>query len=107
MANRLPTRHLFAWVLGLAIFIEPCAVTPAAADVLITKLCWQQLKSWRRKAGHKAFAVSQPVKNKQVCGVSWKADSKRYAITAALKECRQAAVHNKLRNPRCQILESQ
>ena len=110
MADGLPTRHLAVLLLGLAFLFEPYAVASAAADTPMTKFCSNKLKSWQRRANHKAFALSQLIKTKkdykQVCGLAWEADSKRYAITVALKECRQAAARSKLRNPRCQVIAS-
>jgi hypothetical protein len=106
MRDRLLTRQQLVLILGLALLIGPYSVAPADADIVMTKICATQFKSWQRREDHKAFALSQPVKNKQVCGLSWKANSKRYAMTFALKQCREAAARNKLRNPRCQIIAS-
>jgi hypothetical protein len=107
MRNRPVRKQLAILLLGLAFLIGPYSIAPADADVVMTKICATQFKNWQRREGHKAFALSQPVKNKQACGLSWKANSKRYAMTFALKQCREAAARYKLRSPRCQIIASQ
>jgi hypothetical protein len=107
MHNRTAPPLLIALLLGTIIAITGNSTAYGAPTVLMTKPCADQFKRWQGRSGHKAFALSRPVKSKQACGIAWKASSQRAAVNVALKQCRSIAARSKMPNPRCRVLISQ
>jgi len=94
---------LFAIMLGSLLPIMLVGEAEAGIHVQ-NKQCLRLYKEWKKKQGHKAFAVSQAIGvGMQGCGAVWSAPSKAIAEKEAVKSCRQA----KAMAATCAVMESQ
>jgi len=83
------TRNRVTAVLLMA-FVATSAPMPTYALMAWNTNCRQILADWRKRPGHKAFAIGMSHEG-QYCHSVWSAPSKEAAMEQALKYCRKAS----------------
>ena len=78
-------------------------VTEASAIPSWNKPCEKAYGDWKKKPGHKAFALTSVTLHGQSCGYSWSAPSKEAAEREAIKECKKGKFGMR---STCYIMES-